>query len=48
MRLSEDIPAQRVDYGRSVLIDVPAVQSAAAEWRAANPVRRGAGPQRRG
>lgn len=54
MRLSQsaagfwDITAQFVDYGRSGLSDVPAVQSAAAEWHAANPVRREAGPQGRG
>lgn len=39
-----DIPAQLVDYGRSTLIDVPAVQSETLERHAANPVRRGAGP----
>lgn len=43
-----DITAQLVDYGRSVLIDVPIVQSEAAKKNAANPVPRGAGPQRRG
>lgn len=40
-----DITAQLVDYGRSVLSDVPTVQLAAAEWHAANPVQREAGPR---
>lgn len=32
-----------MDYGRSVVIDVPAVQSQAAQKHPANPVRRWAG-----
>lgn len=39
-----DLPAQIVDYGRSALTDVPAVQSETVQRHAANPVRRGAGP----
>lgn len=46
--LRGDITAPLLDYGRSVLSDVPTVQSAAAKWHAANPVFRGAGPPGRG
>lgn len=43
-----DVTAQLADYGRSVLIDVSAVQSAAGWSHAANRERWGAGPRRRG
>ena len=45
---SGDLPAQLVDYGRSVLSDVCTDQSEAAERRAANHVPRGVVPVRGG